>query len=233
MSQEVSPEVLESLQRLARSCHARCNHPDYEYDTTETGRKTSEEAHPPEGHGWEVNVDKGDEGWDRLEYTEEHYWRRLKTDAQKDPVSIYKLDRVRAKPVSHELFRAFFVALWGKQIRKDIDRRVVSWDQFKTFARGEGTYGILQEAMTQAEKDEAFHMGIHPGYHWLGLELPGMRLMIPELDPIETTSMKVSCVNSVGTWSEWQMWQHKYGPDLNIDLQDAFRAIMRVLNKEV
>lgn len=54
-------------------------HPDYEYETTEGQRKCWERAdEPPEGDGWERNVDAGRDGWERFDYTEESYWRRLR-----------------------------------------------------------------------------------------------------------------------------------------------------------
>jgi hypothetical protein len=65
--------------------HARCAHPDYEYETTEGGRKTWDYAHVPPlddqggpDHTWERNLDAGipGEGWERFDYTEESYWRR-------------------------------------------------------------------------------------------------------------------------------------------------------------
>lgn len=63
--------------------HARCAHPDYEYETTTGGRKTWDEAdEPPDGpdgkpdHSWERNVEEGRDGWERFDYTEESYWRR-------------------------------------------------------------------------------------------------------------------------------------------------------------
>lgn len=62
--------------------HARFAHPAYEYAVTEGPRKMWDYAGvSPEGDGWERNIDAGragtpDAGWDRLDYTEEAYWRR-------------------------------------------------------------------------------------------------------------------------------------------------------------
>jgi hypothetical protein len=74
--------------RKARECdpaqgkppsHADCNVPGWEYATTEGPRKSWQyEDEPPEGEGWERNVDKGRKGWERFDYTEEAYWRRRK-----------------------------------------------------------------------------------------------------------------------------------------------------------
>ncbi|RSS43840.1 hypothetical protein [Streptomyces sp. WAC08241] len=65
--------------------HARCAHPDWEYTLTEGPRKQWDYSdEPPYGDDgkpdttWERNVDMGDRGWERFDYTEESYWRRLK-----------------------------------------------------------------------------------------------------------------------------------------------------------
>jgi hypothetical protein len=66
--------------------HRRSAHPAYEYETTEGPRKRWDDPdEPPEGDGWERNLDAGrpGEGWDRFEYTEESYWRRLKPEADR------------------------------------------------------------------------------------------------------------------------------------------------------
>lgn len=58
--------------------HAHFMHPDWEYTTTEGQRKAWDYAdEPPEGDGWVRNVDAGRDGWERFDYTEESYWRRL------------------------------------------------------------------------------------------------------------------------------------------------------------
>lgn len=64
--------------------HCRASHPSYEYATTEGPRKQWDDAdEPPEGGGWERNTDIGyGQGWARLDYTEESYWRRLKPEAE-------------------------------------------------------------------------------------------------------------------------------------------------------
>jgi hypothetical protein len=59
--------------------HRRCAHPGYEYATTQGPRKSWDFSdEPPEGEGWERNLDAGrpGEGWERFDYYEESYWRR-------------------------------------------------------------------------------------------------------------------------------------------------------------
>lgn len=61
--------------------HARSAHPAFEYQTTSGQRKAWDYINePPEGEGWERNVDAGHpgEGWERFDYHEESYWRRLR-----------------------------------------------------------------------------------------------------------------------------------------------------------
>ncbi|WNN96019.1 hypothetical protein SEA_HIRKO_69 [Arthrobacter phage Hirko] len=59
--------------------HAERRHPAWEYATTEGPRKAWNDADtPPDGDGWERNTAAGRSGWDRFDYTEESYWRRLK-----------------------------------------------------------------------------------------------------------------------------------------------------------
>lgn len=68
----------------AAELHARFAYPGYEYATTQGPRKKWDQINdPPEGDGWERNIDAGrpGEGWDRFDYHEESYWRRLRPDA--------------------------------------------------------------------------------------------------------------------------------------------------------
>jgi len=65
------------LAELESFLHSRCQHPDYEYETTDGPRKAFDE-HAPNGEGWERNTDAGRDGWERFDYHEEAYWRRSK-----------------------------------------------------------------------------------------------------------------------------------------------------------
>jgi len=74
---EKEETALKRLERLEKWLHSRFMHLDYEYKTTDGPRKSwDDQDKPPEGDGWERNVDFGDEGWDRFDYHEESYWRR-------------------------------------------------------------------------------------------------------------------------------------------------------------
>ncbi len=85
----------EQIDRLTLALHALRAHPDFEYTTTEHGRKQYN-GERPEGEGWEDNVCKripvGDplrdkvlwgqldhhSCWERFDWHEEHHWRRRK-----------------------------------------------------------------------------------------------------------------------------------------------------------
>ena len=80
-----------------KELHAKHSHPAYEYETTEGQRKRWDDQDvPPEGEGWERNVDAGRDGWDRFDYTEESYWRRLKPEAERKEWKQYIPQPLRA-----------------------------------------------------------------------------------------------------------------------------------------
>lgn len=88
-------EAQAGVQRLRYSdsdLHARQAHPDWEYAATEGPRKQWDEAStPPYGDDgkpdttWQPNTDRGRDGWERFDYTEESYWRRPKTSSNEEP----------------------------------------------------------------------------------------------------------------------------------------------------
>jgi hypothetical protein len=77
-------EVRREVERLTDELHRMRLHPDYEYVTTECGRKAATDLIYPQnrdlGEGWEENIIGGEphSSWERFEYTEEYYWRRRK-----------------------------------------------------------------------------------------------------------------------------------------------------------
>lgn len=76
----------DQLERLTRWLHGHRLHPDYEYRTTNGPRKAWEDEDvPPPGDGWERNEDEGNGGWERFDYHEESYWRRLKPAGEAAP----------------------------------------------------------------------------------------------------------------------------------------------------
>lgn len=82
--------------------HQRRAHPAYEYETTEGQRKAWEGVDDPPwdealgrpGEGWELNITSRDpDAFERFDYTEERYWRRLRPDGPRaQPVPREALD---------------------------------------------------------------------------------------------------------------------------------------------
>lgn len=69
------------LERLTTFLHSIERHPDYDYTTVTTGRKSCEDSDPYREKGeaeWTWNEHHFG-GFERFDYTEEHYWRRLKS----------------------------------------------------------------------------------------------------------------------------------------------------------
>ncbi|MER6492690.1 hypothetical protein [Streptomyces griseorubiginosus] len=86
--------------------HARFAHPAWEYGVTEGPRKQWDDIDVPpcddNGNpepGWERNVDAGRNGWERWDYTEESYWRRLRPNGAR-PQHIPRGLRILAQPFS-------------------------------------------------------------------------------------------------------------------------------------
>jgi hypothetical protein len=85
--------------------HARRAHPAYEYATTSGPRKQWDDADVPPlddngdpQPGWEPNTHAGcEDGWERFDYTEESFWRRLRTDGPR-PAHIPRALRILARP---------------------------------------------------------------------------------------------------------------------------------------
>jgi len=84
--------------------HARFAHPAWEYRTTEGPRKQWDDIEVPPCDdngdpepGWERNLDAGRDGWERWDYTEESYWRRLRPDGPRPPYIPCAL-RIMAQP---------------------------------------------------------------------------------------------------------------------------------------
>ena len=77
----------EELQLLRKYLHKSEMHPLYEYETTSGPRKAfyDQEVPPEENAGWVVNLEQGRDGWERFEYHEEAYWRRLKPNPANQP----------------------------------------------------------------------------------------------------------------------------------------------------
>lgn len=100
---EIAPIELET--DLVHRLHEACNHPDYEYETTEAAYKGGYEKMPEKGEGWESNIDKSG-GCDREDPVEYQYWRRPKHFAQTDEVNVWDLPGIRLEKIDFLPFLA-------------------------------------------------------------------------------------------------------------------------------
>lgn len=71
---------------LVKRLHETCRHPDWEYTSVEHPRKCGYSNEPP-GVGWVENNER-DYGVTRYDNTEDHHFRRLKSDALKDDIDL-------------------------------------------------------------------------------------------------------------------------------------------------
>ncbi|GGV37026.1 hypothetical protein GCM10010293_40670 [Streptomyces griseoflavus] len=88
---EIEPQLEEDPPTDAE-LHALESHPAWKYRTTSGPRKqwADVDVPPCDDHGepepgWERNVDAGRDGWERWDYTEESYWRRLRPEGPLKP----------------------------------------------------------------------------------------------------------------------------------------------------
>lgn len=78
---------------LVQMLHKERSHPLYEYATTQSGR-SDDSTPPPEGKGWEENIDLY-RGYYKHDNYVDNYWRREKKHALTDNIPIYDLPEVR------------------------------------------------------------------------------------------------------------------------------------------
>jgi hypothetical protein len=86
-------ELQTEINRLTFALHRRFAHPDFEYKTTQTARKSGDDPRIGlDGDGWEPNeivenhqyvngevVKEFWRNWERYEFHEDNYWRRRKS----------------------------------------------------------------------------------------------------------------------------------------------------------
>lgn len=103
---EIEPSMEADGPASDAELHALESHPAYEYRTTSGPRKQWDDVNLPpcDDQGdpepdWERNLDAGipGEGWERFDYTEESYWRRLRPDGPRLP-HIPRALRIMAQP---------------------------------------------------------------------------------------------------------------------------------------
>lgn len=101
---EFDPPQEPSEPKSDAELHACFAHPAWEYRTTSGPRKQWDGVDDPPcddyGNpepGWERNLDAGRDGWERWDYAEESYWRRLRPDGPR-PTFIPRTLRLLAQP---------------------------------------------------------------------------------------------------------------------------------------
>jgi hypothetical protein len=102
---EIEPALDENLEPATDAeLHALESHSAYEYRTTSGPRKQWDDVDMPPCDdngdpepGWERNTDAGRDGWERFDYTEESYWRRLRPDGPRS-VHLPRTLRILAQP---------------------------------------------------------------------------------------------------------------------------------------
>lgn len=89
-------DFAKELERLTFALHCCRQHPDFEYATTQTARKSGDDPRVGlDGDGWEPNdivphhnykdgeiVEKYWRNWERFQFHEDNYWRRRRTSGK-------------------------------------------------------------------------------------------------------------------------------------------------------
>lgn len=90
----VQEDIPEYTKRLENVLHRSTMHPDYQYKTVKGQRKAFDNEPPADdGKGdWTRNTARGNDGWERFEYHEEGYWRRLKPEGYDDEPAEWDID---------------------------------------------------------------------------------------------------------------------------------------------
>lgn len=85
----VLKEYASDIAEITGALHYVSTNDQYEYAVTTVGKKSGD-SYTPDGEGWEPDFDKGrpNEAWDRFEYHEEYYWKRLKNHETNSGTSI-------------------------------------------------------------------------------------------------------------------------------------------------
>lgn len=209
----------EELRALTSQLHSGQRHPDYEYTTVKRGRKQGDDT-PPEGHGWEINVDINGDGFDRDDWNDIYFWRRLKTDAIKDGVSPYDLKPVTLPPVEHSVYLDLLRGHIGKGYMPSAtaDRYHSKPEYIPGFTKDLETGEIATFGFTGFFCDEALSGADRP--IWAYVELPTVEL-------ITNLTTEQTYVRVKQPYSKWREWYSTI--PLNINLYDAAKVIHEYL----
>lgn len=213
------PDVTElaRLRDMEARLHWKQKHPDYEYDTTETGRKSGE-SKMPEGYGWMPNNHifgvNGNCNWERLDYTEIEYWMRLKSDALKDDrsprtlpeITLPKLKLVEYLQILREHFpKSYMPSATGQVEFTTKPHYVEHKSAIDALSCATGTYVFSPVSLSHLS-DEATALPIKEDVIYFGVELqqPPLKIITNLSDPMNETW--VCTKRGDGSWSTWEQW---------------------------
>lgn len=209
------PDVaeLERLRAMEARLHWAQKHPDYEYTTTETGRKSGE-SKMPDGHGWLPNNHMFDgRNWERLDYTEIEYWMRLKTDALKDDKSAYNLPEIKLPKIKLPEYLRVLRERFPKGYMPSATGQVefTSKPYYCEFASEvlnlchlTGCYAYSPDPIRSHE--EPTYPALKEGVIYFVVELTAqpVRVITNLSDPEKETW--ICTKRGDGTWSKWEQW---------------------------
>ncbi len=204
----------ETHEALIAQLHKNFQHPDYQYDVREHGRKTCEDHTPPEGFGWIPNVHQGREGWERFDHTEETYWMRLKSDADKDPLKPWNLLRVVMKPIAHgeylEMLRLQVNAEYmPSSKRMSFNKKPVYVTVKAIMSLSEGTNFYKVDTSLERTTDITLDSITLPeGFYPTGIYAGVSMASIDILTCLRTDRSVMRLRNAAGYYSEWYQWNN-------------------------
>lgn len=204
---------------LVARLHQTCSHPDYEYDSKEYPRKFSWTVDPPEGFGW-VENNYRDGGRTRYDNTEDYHFMRLKSDAEKDPVSPWELKPVALPPLTKEQLLDMVREVTCKGYMRSSSSHVEfnSKPEYVSNIAGflSGTYyyhfdggcGVnIPPKLDRPLPDNFFD----PNAIYCGIEIPGIQILIN----LNTDMVILSIENKGKVWSNWHVWSNGTGYHLD------------------
>jgi hypothetical protein len=239
------PDVAElaRLKEMEARLHHFQKHPDYDYTTTTTGRKSGE-TKVPEGYGWlpnnhifEIN---GDRNWERLDYTEVEYWYRRKEDALKDERSVYHLPKVVLEGVKRDEFfemlrkhfnKGYMPSATGEASFNSKPEYCEFVSEIVNLCRGTGTYAYSPDVFrTHEERSPEGHVivdgamwSIEEKHIYFGVQMPNqpVQIFVDLTDPDKHTYVRTK--RGDGSWARWESW---YGyMDINVNRYDLQEQI--------
>ena len=231
--------LADEYRRLNARLHACCQHPDFEYATTELPRLSGVAPLPPKGHGWVVNAEKGRDGWERFDYTEETYWRRLKSEAAKDTLLPFELPPVEMKPLHHKELVTLLAERLNKTYMPEHPELELSKERpefnskpyylslrdIQNLTRGSGCYSFLKGALDSAQDErileepalKALFEGTDSARLFAGFAFPKLQILVAVDRKEDFFPAIVRCANDAGYWSEWVAFSQEHDFPLHLD----------------